>query len=464
VADRLSKHHRRQKSHVDRKLGFLENLPALSPAHWSFDAPHIRAISAELDRVTSGEIDRLAVFLPPRHGKSMTVTIRYPVYRLLRDPSLRVLITGYNERFARKFGRQTRNLAMGRITLAEDKAGADEWETAAGGGVMARGVGSPPTGSGYDLVVIDDPIRKREDADSEVFREKVWDWYTDDLYTRQEPGCAIILVLTRWHHDDVAARALASEPGRWTVLRLPALAEEGDALGRQPGEALWPARYDERALASIRSVMSQNEGLASWESLYQQNPTPREGAFFKVNQLQFIDPGEVPAIVRSCRGWDLAASPGRGDFTAGVKLGKDAAGVFYVLDVARGQWSTDDRNARMLQTAARDGKTCAIRLAQDPGQAGVDQAQSLVRMLAGYNVSYERVSGSKETRADPFSAQVNAGNVRVVRGAWNSMFIEELRQFPAGKHDDQVDGGSDSFKVLVGSGEFRQRDIRDISR
>lgn len=384
----------------------------------------------------------------------MTVTIRYPIYRLMRDPSLRILITGYNERFAHKFGRQSRNLAVGRIALASDKAGADEWETAAGGGVMARGVGSPPTGSGFNLLMIDDPIRKREDAESELFREKVWDWYTDDLFTRQEPGCAIILCLTRWHHDDVAARALASEPGRWNILSLPALAEENDALGRQPGQALWPERYDEKALTDIRGVMAQNEGLASWESLYQQNPTPREGAFFKIGQLQFIESTDVPPLETVCRGWDLAASSGRGDFTAGVKIGRDATGIWYVLDVARGQWATDERNQQMRRTAEMDGPDCFVRLAQDPGQAGVDQAQSLIRLLAGYAASYERVSGSKVTRADPFSAQVNAGNVRVVRGSWNSAFVEELRQFPSGKNDDQVDGAADAFNAQAQNREW----------
>lgn len=379
----------------------------------------------------------------------MTVTIRYPIYRMMRDPSLRVLITGYNERFARKFGRQTRNLALGRIGLADDKGAADEWETTAGGGVMARGVGSPPTGSGFDLLMIDDPIRRREDAESEVFREKVWDWYTDDLFTRQEPGCAIILCLTRWHHDDVAARALASEPGRWKILSFPAVAEEGDPIGRDVGAALWPDRYDEQKLAEIKAVMSQNEGLASWESLYQQNPTPREGSFFKVGKLGYIDSSDLPEIVRPCRGWDLAASDGKGDFTAGVKIGKDAAGIWYVLDVVRGQWASDERNAKMLQTAALDGTHCYVRLAQDPGQAGVDQAKSLVRMLAGYVATYERVSGPKETRADPFSAQVNAGNVRLVRAHWNSAYVEELRQFNAGKNDDQVDGSADAFNLLA---------------
>lgn len=433
---------------------FLEYLQAIAPKSWGYSAAHIRLICEHLDAVTRGEIDRLAFFMPPRHAKTETITVRYPVHRIERDQTMRCLITGYNERFARRLGRKSRNIAETRFQIARDKDAADEWETISGGGLLARGVGSPPTGVGFHLILIDDPIRRREDAESEVFREKVWDWYTDDLYTRLEPNGAIILTLTRWHHDDLAARAIASEPGRWTVVSLPALAGNDDALNRQPGAALWPERYDVAALSRIRDVMAGQEGLYSWEALYQQNPTPREGSFFKVTQLEIVD--EAPANLRLCRAWDLAASAGRGDYTAGVKLGVTSAGVWYVLDVRRGQFSTDDRNLLLRQTAQLDGRHCRIRLAQDPGQAGVDQVQLLVRMLAGFNVRAERVTGRKETRADGLSAQVNAGNVKLLRADWNKAFIEEMRTFPAGKHDDQIDAASDAFLELA---PFRSKTI-----
>lgn len=435
------------KSHVPGR--FLEYLPRVAPPNYRYDSALHRLLAEHLDAVTRGQIDRLALFMPPRHSKTETVTIRYPVYRLERDPAMRCLITGYNERFARRLGRKSRNIAKLRFDLAEDKSGADEWETVKGGGLVARGVGTPPTGYGFNLICIDDPIKKREEAESEVYREKLWDWYTDDLYTRLEPGGAIILTLTRWHHDDLAARALASEPGQWVVLKLPALAEENDRLGRRAGQALWPERFDEEKLGRVRQVQTKKEGRYSWEALYQQNPTPREGAFFKIAKFGEPLPAAPANLVRTCRAWDLAATPGGGDYTAGVKLGVDAGGVWYVLDVVREQFSTDDRNARMKQTAANDGSSCRVRLAQDPGQAGIDQAQSLTRMFAGYSVKSERVTGSKTARADAFSAQVNAGNVRLVKGEWNAIFIEELRQFPSGKNDDQVDAASDAFTELA---------------
>lgn len=421
---------------------YIDFLPTVAPPGWVYDAPHLRLIGQHLDAVTRGEIDRLAIFMPPRHAKTETVTIRYPVYRLEKQPLTRALVTGYNERVAHKFSRKSRNIARGRIAMT-DKTGADEWETTAGGSLVARGVGTPPTGYGFDLILIDDPIKKREEAESPVYREKIWDWYTDDLYTRLEPGGAIILTLTRWHYDDLAARAIASEPNRWTILRLPALAEENDPLGRREGHALWPDRYDVESLGRIREVMDPY----SFESLYQQNPTPREGSFFKVNQLNIVE--APPADLRECRGWDFAASAGKGDYSAGVRLGVDGQGIWWVTDVRRGQWAPDERDGHLRQTAQLDGPAVKIRLAQDPGQAGVDQALRLTRMLAGYSIRSERVSGDKATRASGLAAQINAGNVRLVKGAWNSDFLEELRQFPQGKNDDQVDAAADAFNELT---------------
>lgn len=409
------------------------------PTGWGV-TEHIRLINEHLSAVERGEIDRLAIHMPPRHGKSETVTIRFPFRWISRRPQDNVLVTGYNERFARKFSRRIRNMAQERGLVARDKSATDEWATTRGGMVMARGVGNPPTGSGFDLIVIDDPIRRREDAESEAYREKTWDWYTDDLYNRLEPGAPLILVMTLWHEDDIGTRAVAAEPGRWTILKLPAINESGAPL--------WPERYDLDALHRIRDVMRQNEGLRSWEALYQQNPIPREGSFFKVTKLRYVNPDEVPGELKRCRAWDLAASDGTGDFTAGVLIGRKN-GTTYVLDVVRGQWESAERNRKMRETAERDGVSVKVRLPQDPGQAGKEQAKSLAGMFAGYSVRTQPVTGSKETRADPFASQVNEGNVVLVRGDWNRAFVDELRKFPLGTNDDQVDAGADAFNQLT---------------
>jgi predicted phage terminase large subunit-like protein len=377
--------------------------------------------------------------MPPRHGKTETTTVRYPVYHLDRNPESSVLVTGYNERFARRFGRKTRNLAIEYGLQLEDNAkAADEWHLKAGGQLLTRGVGSPPTGVGFNRIVIDDPIRRREDAESEVYREKVWDWYTDDLYSRLEPGGAIVLIMTLWHEDDIGARAVASEPNRWHVLKLPAISDDG--------RALWPERYPIDALERIRGVVTRDEGERSWQALYQQNPTPKEGNTFKVSMIDIVD--AAPLGLPIIRAWDIAATIGAGDYTVGVKLTGSIDRGWFVLDVIRGQWDSSERDRLIGQTAQLDGRECTQIVPQDPGAAGKSQVEAMIRNLSGVPVRKVRPTGTKEMRADPLASQVNAGNVRIVSGEWNRSFIEELRQFPGGKHDDQVDAASDAFNEI----------------
>lgn len=409
---------------------------------------HIRRIGEQLDRVTAGEIDRLAIHMPPRHGKSETVTIRFVLRWLELNPGKNVLVTGYNERFARKFSRKIRNMAKERGLVSADKSAADEWETTTGSLVMARGVGNPPTGTGFGLIVVDDPIRRREDAESEVYREKVWDWYTDDLYSRLEPGGALVLVMTLWHEDDLGARAKASE--HFETLLLPAISDDG--------KALWPERYPLPALERIKGVMLQNEGLRGWEALYQQNPTPREGSFFKVSQLKIVS--AVPAGIPNCLSFDNAASEDEGDWSAGPWMhGPDAEGFFYV-EPWRIQKEPSERNKMMRQRADLLSPQ-QITVPIDPS-AGKEVAQTQVKLFAGYRVSgvARRKGQTKQLVADPFASQVNAGNVRVVKGprdayqrdgktfSYAADYIEELRNFPIGKNDDLVDSSADAFNKL----------------
>src|SRR6185369_2890471 len=204
----------------------------------------------------------------------------YPVYRLRLDPALRVVVGAYNATLASKFSRKARRIALAAgVALSDERTAVEDLETTAGGGMRAVGVGGGITGQGGDLIVIDDPVKSREEAESEVYREKVWSWYTDDLYTRLEPGGAMILIMTRWHMDDLAGRILASEgAAKWTVVNLPALAVENDALGRAMGEALCPERYDEAALEAIKSEGGMS--AYSFAALYQQDPRPRDGNMF----------------------------------------------------------------------------------------------------------------------------------------------------------------------------------------
>jgi predicted phage terminase large subunit-like protein len=416
--------------------------------------PHVLRLNrAIIDTIRGTDgIRRLMVMMPPRHGKSELCSKYVPSWFLGVFPDRRVILTSYEATFAATWGRKSRNLLEEhshrfRVQVASSPSAADAWDIAGHqGGMMTAGMGGAITGKGAHLLIIDDPVKNAEEANSETIREKHWDWYTSTAYTRLEPDAAQIIVQTRWHEDDLCGRILAAaadggEP--WRVLKLPALGNDGAAL--------WPERFDADKLASIRRAI----GEYYFSALYQQEPTPREGSMFMVSKLEIVD--EPPSGLKMVRAWDMAATKDDGDFTAGVKMGAAGDGLYYVLDVTRGQWSTDERDSMIRLTASIDGRPVRILLPEDPGAAGKSMVAHQVRMLAGYTVRSERVTGDKITRADPFSSQVNAGNVRLVRGPWNRAFIEELRTFPRGKHDDQVDAAADAFsdvaakkKLIVG--------------
>lgn len=419
---------------------------------WSWGWAHLVLIRQYLDNITRGQTRRLILEVPPRHGKSEMVTVRYPVWRLKRDPSLNVIIGAYNQTLANRFSRKARRIAEVELELRGDRAAVEEWETEGGGGLRAVGVGAGVTGHGGDLIVVDDPVKNREEANSETYREKVWEWWRDDLYTRLEPGGAMIIIMTRWHEDDLAGRILASEFGdEFAEVKLPAFAEEDDPMGRQPGAALCPERFDEEALERIREVL----GL-SFYALYQQHPQPAEGGMFKRGKAAIVD--VVPVDARRVRYWDKAGTAGGGAYTAGVLLARTDDGLIYVEDVQRGQWAAPEREAVIRQTAELDAarygsrSTVNVWVEQEPGSSGKDSVNATIRNLAGFVVYADKVTGDKVTRAEPWAAQWEAGNVRLVRAKWNGSFIDEHTAFPTGAYKDQVDAAAAGFSKLAEDG------------
>lgn len=383
--------------------------------------------------------------MPPRHGKSEQATIHYPAYRLLRDQSTKVIIGAYNHDLACKFSRKIRRIVTRfGFNFTNDSNRQGEWESRFEGGIAAAGVGTGVTGKGADLVIIDDPVKSRAEAESPTYRQRVIDWYQNDLYTRLHPGASVILIQTRWHSLDLAGQLLeeANNGGEsWDVVTLPAIAEEQDAIGRQPGEALWPERYGVEDFERIRKAV----GSYAFTALYQQTPKPREGGFFRYDWFNVVDP--QPQSGLACRGWDTAATPGSGDKTAGVKI--ERIGERYrIKDAWSGQVSPGERRKRQRHTAELDGMQTIQHLAQDPGSAGVDQVQNDILNLIGFPVDSQRVTGSKEVRAMPFAAACEAGLVDIERGTWNRDFLDELCAFPTGKNDDQVDAAADAFNYL----------------
>jgi predicted phage terminase large subunit-like protein len=408
--------------------------------------------------VASGSIKRLLVAMPPRHGKSEFVSRFFPAWYLGTYPDRRVILTSYEADFARSWGGKVRDLLQQHgpdvfgVSVRSDSTAADRWDLAGrDGGMVTAGVGGPITGKGAHLLIIDDPVKNDEQANSETYRNKAWEWYLSTAFTRLEPGGTIILIQTRWHEDDLAGRILTkSETARepWHVVDLPALALEDDAIGRAEGEPLWPRRYDLAALEDIRHEL----GSYWFAALYQQRPAPPGGGMFKRAWFDLVD--AAPADAPRVRYWDKAGTEGGdGAYTAGVLMARRSDGIFYVEDVVRGRWSAGERERVIKQTAESDGKHVHVWVEQEPGSGGKESAQNTVINLAGWVVHAEPVTGDKVARARPFAAQAEALNVRLVRDTparrWNAAFLDELEMFPNGKYKDQVDAGAGSFNKLA---------------
>ncbi len=417
-------------------------------------AVHHRLLMERLQAVSEGTIDRLMVLMPPGAAKSTYTSILFPVWWFARHPGSSVISACHTADLANLFARQARSLviehadALGYQLQGGERA-ASRWVTSNRGRYFATGVRGPLTGRRADLAIIDDPIRGFADAESLRHRDNVWDWFRSDLVTRMKPRGRIVLVMTRWHQDDLAGRLLDKHASEWTVLKLPALAEAGDPLGRLPGQALWPEWEDEAALLRKRDQV----GERVWTALFQQTPRPAQGSTFVVSGIEILSapPDLSDGVI--VRAWDLAATAPDGrndpDHTVGVKLMRDSAGRWIVLDIIRQRTSALEVERALFGAAQADGKSVIVCLPQDPGQAGKAQVDNYVRSLPGYRVHRSPESGSKQIRALPVAAQIEVGNLALVPAAWNHDFIEELRDFPYGRKDDQVDALVRGFLVVT---------------
>ncbi len=408
-------------------------------------ARHHRMMIGELEAVASGTCDRLMLLLPPGSAKSTYASLLFPAWFLGRHPGSHVICVSHTAGLAAGFGRGVRELIgehQVRLGVGIDPTSraAHRFGTTAGGTYYATGVRGPVTGRRADLLVIDDPVKGHAEADSRLHRDAVWDWYRSDLVTRLKPGGRVVLAMTRWHSDDLGGRLLAG-PEPWRVVRLPAIAELDDVMGRALGEALWPEWEDVAALERKRLVM----GDRAWGALFQQSPRSPGGRLFQVGRVAVVEDRLLGMAVRA---WDLAASA-EGDWTAGVRLARSGSGLFQVQDVVRIRGGPAEVVRAIRATAERDGRAVAIGLPQDPGQAGRSQVAFLTAQLAGWRVASSLESGAKTTRAMPVASQVNAGTVSVLKGVWNEAFLAELEDFPGGTYDDQVDALARAFGMVV---------------
>src|ERR1700704_6661510 len=415
--------------------------------HCGFEpAAHHKLLIDRLERVARGEIKRLAVFMPPGSAKSTYGSILFPPYVMANVPNRAILAASHTTELAERWGRRVRNLiaehgATLGLRLSADSHAAGRWELENGGEYYAAGVGAAIAGFRAGGALIDDPIRSREDADSAHVRDKIWDWYKSDLLTRLAPGGWVILIQTRWHEDDLAGRIIAErerggEP--WEIVSLPAEAEAGDLLGREPGQWLWDDAY---GYGEVLRREKATQLPRNWSALYQQRPAPETGDYFKEEWFRTYVTEPPRDTLNIYGGSDYAVTSNGGDYTVHVVVGVDPQNRMYLLDLWRGQTSSD----LWIETwcdLVRQWKPAFW--AEERGQiiSGVGpylQRRAIERQA--YTAREQFASrGDKAVRAQSMRGRMAMLGLYVRQGApWFADLRAELLSFPAGKHDDQVD-------------------------
>ena len=414
---------------------------------------HHEAICEKLEQVFNGEIKRLIINIPPRYSKTELAVVNFTSWALGKAPDAEFIHVSYSATLAANNSSKLRSViqheAYQRIFKTRlESENKQHLVTTEQGAFFTTGTGGTLTGFGAGkarpefggCIIIDDPM-KADEARSEVQRENVIEWFQNTLESRtNNRETPIIVIMQRLHEDDLAGWLLDGGNGeKWELLCLPAIQDDNTAL--------WP---DKHTIEELR--VAERAKPYVFAGQYQQAPAPAAGGVIKPDMIQVVD--AIPAgVVKWVRGWDFAATKDDGDFTAGPKLGRLSDGRFIIADVVHGQFSADERDTALKNTAKKDGSGVYISIPQDPGQAGKTQALYLTRQLAGYPVKATPESGDKVTRAEPFAAQVNVGNVLMLRAPWNDAATNEMRMFPNGRHDDIVDGCSRAFSELIDTAE-----------
>ena len=415
---------------------------------------HHRLICDKLDAIVRGELKRLMINLPPRHGKSMCVTETFPSYYLGRNPEKRVMEVSYNDTFAQKFGRRNRAKIeeyggkLWNIGISQLNHRADNWDLDMhNGGMISVGLGGAATGEGADLLIIDDPIKNKQEAESKTMRDRAWDEYTATFSTRTHPGAAVIVIMTRWHEDDLCGRLLNPEYGdveEWEILRLPAFAEDkDDLLGRSEGEALWPEHgYDEEWLTKQKGKI----GSYSFAGLYQQRPAPSEGGILKRSWFQFYD--VLPAAGTQIQSWDCTFKDGDNhDYVAG-HVWQRTGPNFYLVDRVHDHMGIAD-TMRSIRTLTAKYPRARGKLVEDKanGTAVIELLRKEIPGLIPVNPQ-----GGKVVRAQAIAPYAEAGNIFLpnpAKAPWVHDMLEECAAFPNAAHDDDVDAMSQGITYLA---------------
>lgn len=425
-------------------------------------AGHHEIVCGALMRVYRGECKRLVINVPPRYSKTELAVVNFIAWAFGQVPDSEFIHASYSGALAINNSAAVRSLVQHEayreifpaLELASDAQ--HHWKTTGGGVMYATGTGGTITGFGAGkhrpgfggAIIIDDP-HKADEANSDVIRQGVIEWFQNTLESRKNsPQTPIIVIMQRLHEGDLAGWLLGDRGKDMTGP--PVAGGNGEVwehvclpVWNSDNTPLWPEKHDADTLRRMEKAAPY-----VFAGQYRQIPAPPEGGVIKPDMMTIVDaiPGQV---AEWCRGWDLGASAS-GDFTAGVRIGRMVDGRYVIANVVREQYETNERDTLIKTTADNDGRGVVKQsLPQDPGQAGKSQVASFAKLLAGHNVHFSPESGDKIVRGTPLASQINAGNVIMVKGAWNDPFKNECRLFPNGKYDDQVDGAARAFNGLI---------------
>ena len=431
---------------------------------------HHRVICEEIDALIRSETSRLILTMPPRHSKSELVSRRLPAYILGRDPDAQIIACSYSADLAQRLNRDVQRIidspAYAELFPGTKLHGSNVRTVAQGtylrnsdifevvgrkGTYRSAGVGGGITGMGAHYAIIDDAVKSAEDVASDKIRESLWEWYTSVLYTRLEPGGKIIIIMTRWHEDDLVGRLLESmknpDGEQWRVISFPAVYEgrrsdTHEADRRKEGEALWPSKFDLCRLDMIKNAV----GSRTWAGLYQQRPAPIEGGLFKRSWFQHWE--NIPNYFdEMCQSWDLSFKGGAAnDYVVGQVWGRIDAN-YYLLDQTREKLDFPE-TIKTIKHLSRKWPEARKILIEDTanGPAVISTLQNEIGGIVGV-----KPQGSKEARASAITALVEGGNVYLPspRYAWVGDFIEECCTFPNGTHDDALDAMTQALTKLA---------------
>lgn len=410
------------------------------------DWAYLRLISREIAKAIAKGGGRIIVNMPPQHGKSLFISKWVPLWYLSNYPSKRIILATYEASFAASWGRAVRDEAeetpeMG-IKVRRDVKASNFWQTIDGGGMMTAGVGGPVTGKSGDLLIIDDPVKNWDEARSVTYQQRNIDWFNSTLYTRKQPGTTIIVLMTRWHENDLAGYLLNNHSDDWKLIRLPAISEAGDVLREKEGIALCPQRFDEEELEKTKRAV----GSQVWAGLYQQRPTALEGGIVKREWLKYYDHAAT-TYDEMIQSWDLSfKKTDDGSFVVGQVWGRTNSDFFLVDQIRKRMNFPETKSAiRNMSLKYPDAHKKIIEDKAN-GPAIIDDLKSQIPGLTPY-----KDNSSKESRLSAVSAYFESGNVYIPNPKyheWVQDFIEELVNFPNAANDDQVDACSQAIKNL----------------